>query len=192
MIKGKGIFLSNTHQMVKNWPVMQDTWVLSPLWEAPRRENGYRLQYSCLENSMYRGDWWGHKKLDTHTFTFTILFMPFCKMKGLELIDFKPNAKAFDSVDHNKLWKILQWVEIPECLTCLLRNLCAGQEPTARTSHGAIDWFQIRRGGGQGGVLSSCLCKSTSWEVLGWMKHKLESRLPGEISTTSDMQMKQR
>ena len=52
-------------------------------------------------------------------------------------------AKAFDCVDHNKLWKILQEMGIPDHLTCLLRNLCAGQESTDRTGHGTTDWFQI-------------------------------------------------
>ena len=52
-------------------------------------------------------------------------------------------AKAFDCVDHNKLWKILQEMGIPDHLTCLLRNLCAGQEATVRTGHGTTDWFQI-------------------------------------------------
>ena len=52
-------------------------------------------------------------------------------------------AKAFDSVDHNKLWKILQDMEILDHLTCLLRNLCAGQETTVRTGHGTTDWFQL-------------------------------------------------
>ena len=55
-------------------------------------------------------------------------------------------AKAFDSVDHNKLWKILKEMRIPDHLTCLLRNLYAGQEATARTGHGARDWFQIGKG----------------------------------------------
>ena len=50
-------------------------------------------------------------------------------------------AKAFDCVDHNKLWKILKEIEIPDHLTCLLRNLCAGQEATVRTGHGTTDWF---------------------------------------------------
>ena len=54
-------------------------------------------------------------------------------------------AKAFDSMDHNKLWKILKEVEIPDHLTCLLRNLCAGQEATVRTGYGTMDWFQIGR-----------------------------------------------
>ena len=59
-------------------------------------------------------------------------------------------AKAFDSVDHNKLWEILQEVEIPDNLTCLLRNLYAGQETTVRTGHETTDWFQIRKGVLQG------------------------------------------
>ena len=54
-------------------------------------------------------------------------------------------AKAFDFVDHNKLWRILQEMGIPDHLTCLLRNLYAGQETTARTGHGTTDWFQIGR-----------------------------------------------
>ena len=66
-------------------------------------------------------------------------------------------VKVFDCVDYNKLWKILQEMGIPDHLTCLLRNLCAGQEATVRTGHGTTDWFQIREGVHQGCVLSSCL-----------------------------------
>ena len=66
-------------------------------------------------------------------------------------------AKAFDSVDHNKLWKILQEVGIPDHLTCLLRNLYTGQEATVRTGHGTTDWFQIKKGVCQGCILSPCL-----------------------------------
>ena len=66
-------------------------------------------------------------------------------------------AKAFDCVDHNKLWKILKEMGIPDHLTCLLRNLCAGQEATVRTGHGKTDWFQIRKGVHQGYILSPCL-----------------------------------
>ena len=66
-------------------------------------------------------------------------------------------AKAFDYVDHNKLWKILKEMGIPEHLTCLLRNLCAGQEETVRTGHGTTDWFQIGKGVCQGCILSPCL-----------------------------------
>ena len=66
-------------------------------------------------------------------------------------------AKAFDSVDHNKLWKILKEMGIPDHLTCLLRNLYAGQEATVRTGHGTTDWLQIRKGVCQGCILSACL-----------------------------------
>ena len=66
-------------------------------------------------------------------------------------IDF---AKAFDCVDHNKLWKILKTMGLPEHLTCLLRNLYAGQEATVRTGHGTTDWFQIGEGIRQGCILS--------------------------------------
>ena len=66
-------------------------------------------------------------------------------------------TKGFDCVDHNKLWKILKGMGIPDHLTCLLRNLYAGQEATVRTGHGATDWFQIRNGVCQGCILSPCL-----------------------------------
>ena len=66
-------------------------------------------------------------------------------------------AKAFDCVDHNKLWKILKEMGIPDHLTCLLRNLCAGQEATVRTGHGTTDWFQIGKRVRQGCLLSPCL-----------------------------------
>ena len=65
-------------------------------------------------------------------------------------------AKAFDYVDHNKLWKILEEMGIPDHLTCLLRNLYAGQEATVRTGHGTTDWFQIGKGICQGCILSVC------------------------------------
>ena len=64
---------------------------------------------------------------------------------------------AFDCVDHNKLWKILQEMGIPDHLTCLQRNLYAGQEATVRTGHGITDWFQIGKGVCQGCILSPCL-----------------------------------
>ena len=66
-------------------------------------------------------------------------------------------AKAFDCVDHNKLWKILKEMGIPDHLTCLLRNLYAGQEATVKTGHGTTDWFQIGKGVYQGCILSPCL-----------------------------------
>ena len=66
-------------------------------------------------------------------------------------------AKAFDCVDHNKLWKILKEMGIPDHLTCILRNLYAGEEATVRTGHGTTDWFQIGKEVRQGCILSPCL-----------------------------------
>ena len=66
-------------------------------------------------------------------------------------------AKAFDSVGHNKPWKIFKEMGIPDHLTCLLRNLYAGQEARLRTGHGTTDWFQIGKGVRQGCILSPCL-----------------------------------
>ena len=99
-------------------------------------------------------------------------------------------AKTFDCVDHNKLWKILQEMGIQDHLTCILRNLYVEQEAKAISGHGTTDWFQIRKGVCQGCIWSLCLfLQSTSCEMPGWMKHKLESKLPREISIASDMQM---
>ena len=89
-------------------------------------------------------------------------------------------------------WKILKEMGIPDHLTCLLRNLYAGQEATVRTKHGKIDWFKLGKG-----YVKAVYCHSayltyiqgTSCKLMGWVKHKLESRLLGEISITSDMQM---
>ena len=105
---------------------------------------------------------------------------------------FTDYAKAFDCVDHNKFWKILKEIGIPDHLICLLRNLYAGQEATVRTGHGTTDWFQIGKGVHQGCILSPCLFNLYAEYIMGnagLEKHKLESRLPGEISITSDMQM---
>ena len=101
-------------------------------------------------------------------------------------------TKAFDCVDHNKLWKILKEVEIPEHLTCLLRNLYAVQEATVRTGHGTRDWFQIGKGIYQGCILSPYLFNLDAEYTMRnarLVKCKLESRLPGERSITSDTQM---
>ena len=101
-------------------------------------------------------------------------------------------AKAFSCVYHNKLWKILQEMGIPDHLTCLLRNLNAGQEATFRTGQGKMDWFQIRKGVCQGCISSPCLFNLYTGYIMqngGLMKHKLQSRLQGDISITSDMQM---
>ena len=89
-------------------------------------------------------------------------------------------------------WKILKKIGIPDHLTCLLGNLYAGQEATVRTGHGTTDWFQIGKGVCQGCILSHCLFNLYAEYIMrnaGCMKRKLGSRLPGEISITSDMQM---
>ena len=102
-------------------------------------------------------------------------------------------AKAFDCVDHNKLWKILKEMGIPDHLTCLLRNLYADQEAIVRTGRGTTDWFQIGKGVRQGCILPPCLFYLYAEYIMRntcLMKHKLESRLSGEISITSDMQMR--
>ena len=100
-------------------------------------------------------------------------------------------SKAFDCVDHNKLWKILKEMGIPDHLPCLLRNLYAGQEVTE------LDMEQ-QTGSKLGKEYVKAVhyhpayltyMQTTSCEMLSWIKHKLESRLPGEISITSDIQM---
>ena len=88
--------------------------------------------------------------------------------------------------DHSKLWKILKEMGIPDHLTCLQGNLYAVQDATVRGGHGTADWFQIRKGVHQGCILSLSLFNLYAEY---WMKHKLESRLLGEILITSDMQM---
>ena len=85
------------------------------------------------------------------------------------------------------LWEILKKMGIPDYLTCLLRNLYAGQEARVITRHGTTDWFQIGKGVCQGCILSPCLFNLYAEYIM--RKHKLESRLPGEISITSDIQM---
>ena len=101
--------------------------------------------------------------------------------------------KAFDCVDHNKLWKIPKEMGIPDHLTCLLRNRYAEQEPTVTAGDGKTDWLQIGKGVHQGCILSPCLFNFYAEYIrvhqLGWKKHKLKSRLLGETSVTSDMQM---
>ena len=94
---------------------------------------------------------------------------------------FTDYTKVFDYVDHNKLWKILKEMAIPDYLTCLLRNLYAGQEAIVRTGHGTTDWFQTGKE-----YVKAVYChpayltymQSTSCKMQNWMKHTLESRLP--------------
>ena len=95
-------------------------------------------------------------------------------------------------MDHNKPWKILKEIGVPDHLTCLLRNLYAGQEATVRTGHGKTDWFQIGQGVRQGCILSLCLFNLYAEYIMrnsGLDEAQVESRLLGEISITSDMRM---
>ena len=101
-------------------------------------------------------------------------------------------TKTFDHVDHNILWKVLQDMEISDHPTCSLTNLYAGQEAIVRIEHGTTDWFQIGKGVCQGTIFSPSLFNlyaEYSIRNAGWVRHKMESRLSGEISITSDMQM---
>ena len=95
--------------------------------------------------------------------------------------------------DHNKLWKILKEMGIPDHLTCLLRNLYAGQEATVRTGRGTTDWFQIGKGVGPGCILSPCLFNFYAEYIMrnaGLEEAQTGIKgLPGEISVTSHMQM---
>ena len=101
----------------------------------------------------------------------------FQKKSYFRFIDY---AKTFDCVDHNKLWKILQEMGIPDHLTCLLRNLYTGQEATVRTGHATMDLFPYSKLGKE--YVKAVYChpayltfmQSTSWEMLGWMEHRLE------------------
>ena len=101
-------------------------------------------------------------------------------------------VKASDGVDHNKLWKTLEEMGIPDHLTFLLRNLYAGQEATVRTGHGTTDWFQIGKAARQGCILSPCLFNFYVEYIMrnaGLEEAHAGIRLQGEISITSDMQM---
>ena len=101
-------------------------------------------------------------------------------------------SKAFDCVDHNKLWIILKEMGILDHLTCLLRNLYAGQEATVRSGQGTTDLFQIRKRVHQCCILSPYIFNLYAEYIMrnaGLEETNLESRLPGEITITSDMQM---
>jgi len=101
-------------------------------------------------------------------------------------------AKAFDRVDHNKLWKILKEMGIPDHLTCLLRHLYAGQEATVRTGHGTTDWFHIGKGVSQVCILSTCLFNFYEEYMMrnaGLDEAQAGIKIAGKISITSHMQM---
>ena len=101
-------------------------------------------------------------------------------------------AKAFDCVDHNKLWKILTEMEIPDHLTCLLRNLYAGQEATVRAGHGTTDWFQIVKRVHQGCLLSPCSFNLYAEYIMrnaSLDEAQAVTMIARKISINSDMQM---
>ena len=132
-------------------------------------------------------------KLQTSVGSWTIEFQKNQKKKKSRcfLLDFIDNAKAFDCLDYNKQWKILKEMGIPDHLTCLL--ICM----QVKKQQLDLDMEQQTASKLAKEYIKAVYChpayltymQSTSWEMLGWMKHKLESRLPGEISITSDMQM---
>ena len=101
-------------------------------------------------------------------------------------------TKAFDCVDHTKLWKILQEMGISDHLICLMRNLNAGQEATVRTGHGTTDWFQIGKGVRQGCILSPCLFYLYAEYIMrNAVLNEAQAgiKIQGDISITLDMQM---
>ena len=138
---------------------------------------------SGLQSSMYQY---------SGMFYFRIFSTYKCNYKIEKMIHLTLYAKGFDCVDHNELWKILKEMGIPDHLTYLLRNLYADQEATVRTGHGTADCFQIGKGVHQGPILSPCLFNLYAEYIMrnaGLEEAQAGSRLPGEISITSDMQM---
>ena len=124
-------------------------------------------------------------------------------LRKLKISSIWDYAKACDCFDHIKLWNALQGMGIPDHLTCLLRNLYAGQvssvQSLSRVRKQQLELDMQQQTGSKLGneYIKAVYChpayltyrQGTSWETLGWRKHKLESRMPGEISITSDMQM---
>ena len=108
------------------------------------------------------------------------------------ILGFFDYAKAFDGVDHKKLWKILKEMGIPDHLTCLLRNLYAGQEATVRTGHWTTDWLPIRKGVRQGCILSPYLFNFYAEYIMrnvGLEEAQAGFKIAGRNIKTSDMQM---
>ena len=148
--------LNNFHKLLMMLTGLLAYWMVRSLWFRKGRGTRYQFANIC----------WIIKK--AREFQKNIYFC---------FIDY---AKAFDCVDHNKLWKILQHIGKPDHLTCLLRNLYAGQETTVRTGHDKQTGSKLGKE-----YVKAAYChpayltymQSTSWEMLDWMKHKLESRL---------------
>ena len=120
------------------------------------------LGWGMAEKGWEKSFWSGGTVLDLHLnngylWVFIFIYFLYLYINFIYLFCFIDYTKAFDCVDHNKLWKILQEMGIPDHLTCLLRNLYSGQEATVRTGHGTTDRFQIGKGVQQGCILSPCL-----------------------------------
>ena len=130
------IWVSLVSQLVKNLPAMWETWVRSLGWEDPLEKG--KATHSIVQAGFRKGR--GTRDQIDNIRCIIEKAKEFQKNIYFCFIDY---AKAFDCVDHNKLWKILKEMGIPDHLTCLLRNPHAGQEATARTGHGTTDWFQI-------------------------------------------------
>ena len=115
----------------------------------------------CLKTSEHGFNVFSWSFSTCYTICLLAFLLPFPSPGDFPDPEIKPMSSVlqvtFDCVDHNKLWKILKEMGIPEHLTCLLRNLYAGQEATVRTGHGTTDWFQIGKGVLQGCILSPCL-----------------------------------
>ena len=121
--------------------------------KLPDTQAGFRKDRGTRDNCQHLLDHQKSKRVPEKTSPSALFTMP------------KPLT-----VDHNKLWRILQEMGIPDHIVCLLRNLYAGQEATVRTGHGKTDWFQFRKGDRQGCILSPCLFNlsaRTSCEMLG-------------------------
>ena len=164
---------------------------------SPGEGKGNLLPYSCLENSMDGRSLvgyspWGCKESDmTEWLHFHWITEKASNSRKNTYFCFLDYGKALTMwITTN--WKILKEMGIPDHLTCLLRNLYAGQEATVTTGHGTMDWFKAEKGVCQGCILSPCLFNLRAEYIIwnaDWIKHKLELRLPGEIPITSDIQM---
>ena len=185
---------------------MRETWVRSLGWEDPlKKENGNLLGYSCLENSMDRRAWratvhgvtkgWdmtenstaqaGLRKSRKTRDQIANIWWIIAKAGNNICFCFIDYTKGFDCVYHNKLWKILKEMGIPDHLTYLLWKLNTGKEATVRTRHGTTHWFQIGKGLWQSCILSPCIFNLYS-EYIIWNARldeaQLESRLGRNIN----------
>ena len=160
------------------WRPGFNTWVVKILWRR-----AWQLTPVFLpEQSMDRGDgWgpWGHKESDMPEWLHTAQHWITEKERQVQkniYFCFIGCTKAFDSVDHYRLLKILNKIRIPVHLTCLLRNLYTDQEATVRTRHGKMDWLKIGKGICQGCILSPCLFNFSAGYIhhvecwAGWLK----------------------